>query len=84
MKKKEKTPEEIAEKKRINDYNKAYRHQIALVKNACKNQGLRTIELQLEFMENNTFTLPNKLLDRPDTIKAFRTGIENFKDNINM
>lgn len=65
MKKKPKpTPEEIAAKEEMKVFSKRFNAHKAKLKAICASQGLRIIELQLEFIKLNPKTpLPKEYFD---------------------
>ncbi len=82
-KKKEKTPEEIAEHLYNKKVNSAIRSLTTKIKNCCKDgAGLSAVKLQRDFISNNETLLPNKLLDRSQTIQCFNEGISLYEESI--
>jgi hypothetical protein len=81
MKKKELTPEQIAEKEAAETHNRRVAGFVRSLKSECSDYGLRSVELKLEFLEQNPTTrLPKPYFDHAQTVACFRRAINEYKD----
>jgi len=77
------TPEEQAEKEAAKTLQKKLNKIANAVKAKCNSEvGLKAMEYQLEFLENNNTELPDPTISRPDNIRGFRLGITRYKESL--
>lgn len=77
------TAEELALHNEQKKYRKSLRGLTNRVASQCHEHGLRSVELQLDFIKKNPKTmLPNKELDHEDTVSCFEKGIDKYKAEI--
>lgn len=81
MSKKEKTQEQLAEENL--QFWRAYSGFKRSLKVSCKKEGLRSVELKLEFLRQNPKTiLPRADLDYKNTLLCFEEAIQEYKSSI--
>ena len=83
-KKKEKTPEEIAEHNRVKKINSEARKLATAIKNNCNSIGLRAIKLQLDWLKGNQTALPSPYLSKEETISAWEKGIKQYEEILGL
>lgn len=81
MIKKEKTPEEIEAAKKNAKENRAYAGLVRRVISQCKEQGVRNMELQFNYLKQHPKTiLPVDFISHERNVEAYETGIKRFKN----
>lgn len=66
-------------KEDIKEYNRKFVGLKSRIKNACKVDGLRVVQLRYEWLKNNSATpLPVKELDYNATLTAYKLALEEF------
>jgi hypothetical protein len=82
MKKNAKTPEQIKEHEELKLLKKRLKSFTTLVGKNIRENGLRKVELELDFFKSRPSTpLPNKHLDHAQTIECMELAIEKHKEN---
>lgn len=79
--KKELTPEELFEKKRIATHNRRYAGFKRSLKSKCEGGNIGAMEFQLEYLKSHPNTpLPKKYFDHETTVSAWQEAVNEFKE----
>jgi hypothetical protein len=79
--KNKRTPEEEAAHKATIAFNRKYAGFKRRLITLCGEEGLRSVELKLEYYKNTPSTpLPEKFMNYEQTIKAFEEAVAEYKE----
>lgn len=81
--KKKLTDAEIKARAELASFNRKCAGYKRTLKGLCKDQGLRGMELKLEFLKNNPTTkLPKEWLDYEQTLAIFQAAVDEYKESL--
>ena len=83
--KKEKTPEEIEQHEEEKRFNRRYAGFKRSLKSLCSEEGLRSVELKLEFLRANPKTiLLKEYFTHKQTVSCYAEAIAEYKEALEL